>query len=58
MMTNQAIPVIGTVYAYLLSPALILCLFKAKAHVYTPKMAEDELSAYSASSHGISQAVQ
>jgi hypothetical protein len=56
-MTNQAIPVIGTVYAYLLSPALILCLFKAKAHVYTPKMAEDELSAYSASSHSTLQAV-
>jgi hypothetical protein len=30
------------------------CLLKPVAHVCTPKMAEAELSAYSASSHGMS----
>jgi hypothetical protein len=35
----------------------IFCLFKPTAHVGTPKMAEDEMSAYSASSHGMPQAV-
>jgi hypothetical protein len=34
--------VTGTVpYGHLLSPALTLCLFKANAHICTPKMAED-----------------
>jgi hypothetical protein len=33
------------------------CLLKPIAHVCTPKMAEDELSPYSASSHGMAQAV-
>jgi hypothetical protein len=30
-----------------LTPALSICLFEAKAHVCTPKMAEEQLSAYS-----------
>jgi hypothetical protein len=56
-MVKQTTPVTGTVQAYLLSPALILCLFKAKAHVCTLKMAEDGLSAHSASSYGMSWAL-
>jgi phosphoglycerol transferase MdoB-like AlkP superfamily enzyme len=35
--------VTGTVYADFLSPVLILCLFKAKAHVCILKIAEDGL---------------
>jgi hypothetical protein len=48
MAVNQATPVTGTVYTYLLLLPLILCLFKAKAHVCTPKMGADGLSASSA----------
>jgi hypothetical protein len=33
----------------------VICLFKAKAHLCTPKMAEDALSAFSVSSHGVDQ---
>jgi hypothetical protein len=45
-------------YAYLSPPTLIiLCLFKAKAHVCTLKMAEDGLGTYFASSQGMSWTV-
>jgi hypothetical protein len=50
-MTIQTTPVTRTVYAYLTSLPLplVLCLFKPVAHVCTLKMAEDGLSASSAS---------
>jgi hypothetical protein len=35
----------------------LFCILKRIAHVYIPKMAEDELSAYSASSHSMSRAM-
>jgi hypothetical protein len=35
----------------------LFCLLKPIAPVYTPKMAEDELSAYYASSYGMAQAI-
>jgi hypothetical protein len=51
--TNQTTPATGLFnYAYL-CPLPPVPLFKSIAHVCTPKMAEDELSAYFASSHGM-----
>jgi hypothetical protein len=41
-------------YASLLSPPPVLSLFKPIAHVCTLKMAEDELGAHFAFSHGMS----
>jgi hypothetical protein len=51
---NQNSPVTGTVYAHLCPLPPVLCLLKPTAHVCTPKMAEDELSGRSASSHSMS----
>jgi hypothetical protein len=41
-------------YTYLLSPAPFFCLLEPVAHVCTPKMAKNELSTSSASSHNVS----
>jgi hypothetical protein len=56
-MTNQTTPVTETVFAHVLSLPPVLCLFKPKAHVCTPRMVEDRLRAYIASSHDVSPAV-
>jgi hypothetical protein len=54
---NQNTPVTGTVYPYLCPLPLLLFPLKAITLVCTLKMAEDGLSTYFASSHGMSQAV-
>jgi hypothetical protein len=40
---DQAAPVTGTIYAYLLPPALSCYIFRAIAHVCTLKIAKDWL---------------
>jgi hypothetical protein len=58
IMVNQSTPVTELFnYAYLCPLPPVLCLLKPIGHVCIPKKAEDELSAYSISFHGTSQAV-
>jgi hypothetical protein len=45
-----------TMHSFVPCPQLY-CLLKPTAHVYTPKMAEDGLKTYSASSQGMSHTV-
>jgi hypothetical protein len=55
-MVNQNIPV-AELFMHTFCPLLpVLCLFKPIAHVCILKMADD-LSAYLASSHGMSRAM-